>query len=279
MRNFWDSAPCGANFSTANEPREFIAETARVRYQREPHIPAVARFEDFADRSVLEIGCGIGADGASFASAGARYVGVDLSAESAALAKKRLALLNLSGEVVVTNAQQLPFAGESFDHIYSFGVMHHSPSIEAIVDEMHRVLRPGGTFCVMLYNKSSINYSIEIMGIRRIVRWLLWPSFSPLLLARMTGIPRVTLEGHRASLGRKMTRAQWISMNTDGPDCPLANVYSRTDVLRLFKGFDQVSTEVYYFNRAHWPGVGRILPAEFLGRRWGWHRIVRGVKA
>ena len=70
-------------------------------------------------------------------------------------------------------------------------------------------------------------------------------------------------------------------MNTDGPDCPLAKVYTATEALALFKDFADVRTEARHFNRLHWPFIGSLLPArvvEFLGRHWGWHRMVYGKK-
>jgi ubiquinone/menaquinone biosynthesis C-methylase UbiE len=279
VRAFWNSGPCGANLSVSEEPQAYMAETARLRYQLEPHIPGIARFTAFRNRDVLEIGCGIGADAASFAAAGARYTGVDVSSESVKVANERLRIQELSGSVLVANAEELPFGNDQFDHVYSFGVMHHSPRTEAIVAEMKRVLRPNGTFCVMLYNKSSINYWVEIMALRPIFRWLLTPSFAPAAISRITGLPRTTLEGHRAALKKKMTKAEWISMNTDGPLCPLAKVYSASESLTLFNGFADVRTEVHYFNASHWPGLGRLVPKGFVGRHWGWHRIVRGVRA
>lgn len=279
VREFWDASPCGASFSEAEQRNSYMLETAALRYELEPHIPSIAQFPRFSNKDVLEIGCGIGADAAEFASAGARYVGIDLSSASVQLTQERFHLAGLSGTVLVANAESLPFADASFDHVYTFGVIHHSPRTDSIVSEMHRVLRPGGTFCAMVYNKSSVNYWVEIMALRRIFKWFLAPSFAPAFVSRVTGFPRSTLEGHRAALRRKMTHAEWVSMNTDGPACPLAKVYSRADALKLFGQFGDLSTEVFYFNASHWPGVGRVLPVDWLGRRWGWHRVVSGTKA
>ena len=79
-----------------------------------------------------------------------------------------------------------------------------------------------------------------------------------------------------------MTKDEWISMNTDGPDCPLAKVYNRAEALKLFSSLQNLRTEVWFFDRTHWPLIGKLLPnamTSFLGRRWGWHRIVYGKKA
>jgi ubiquinone/menaquinone biosynthesis C-methylase UbiE len=245
----------------------------------------VAQFDRFRGKKVLEIGCGIATDGLEFAKNGAAYTGVDLTPRAIEMARKRFALFGFPGRFEVANAEEsLPFPDESFDHVYSFGVIHHSPSPEKIVAQIHRVLRPGGTFTVMLYNRSSINYYLEIMLLRKIFRWLLLPKFMPRLLASVTGFDRQTLEGHRSVLSqrRNLSREEWISINTDGPDCPLAGVYNYAEAAKLFSAYTNVRQDVWEFNEAHWSFIGRAMPRAlvlWLGKHWGWHRMIYGVKA
>lgn len=282
VRSFWDANPCGSRNSGRADRRVYFEEIARVRYALEPHVPEVARFEAHTGRDVLEIGCGIGTDGLRLALGGARYVGVDLSPISITLAREQFALFGAAGRIEVADAEALPFEAESFDHVFSFGVIHHSPDTEAIVREIHRVLRPGGTFTVMIYNRSSINYRLEILVLRRLLRPLLLVPAGPALLSRVLGLDEAKLRHHRELMSRPIEREAWLSMNTDGPDCPLAKVYDRCEALELFAAFEDVETDVRFFNRGHWGPFGRLLPgavAEALGRRWGWHRIVRGRKA
>jgi ubiquinone/menaquinone biosynthesis C-methylase UbiE len=247
-------------------------------------VPEVARFDSFRGKDVLEVGCGIATDGLEFARSGARYVGVDLTPQAIELAKERFSLFGTPGRFEVANAEEaLPFPDCSFDHVYSFGVIHHSPAPEKIVQQIHRVLRRGGTFTVMLYNKSSINYYVEIMFLRKAFRWFLLPGFMPRLIAATAGFDRWKLEGHRRILKgkRNLSKEEWISMNTDGPFCPLARVYSREDAARLFRDFRNVNQEVWEFNVDHWSFVGKTIPkflALWLGRRWGWHRMIYGEK-
>lgn len=283
VRTFWDNHPCGANLSREKDRRNYFHEIEQKRYSSEWHIPIIARFHDFRGKDVLEIGCGIGTDGLQFARNGARYTGVDLTPTAVKYAKEQFKLFGISGRFEVVDAENLPFPDESFDHVYSYGVIHHSPNTEAIVKEMHRVLRPGGTLCVMVYNKSSINYYIEIMLLRKLFRFLLYPSFMPRLISKITGIEEWKLQGHRELMLKKgrMSKQKWITINTDGPYCPLSKVYSREDVLQLFREFEDVRTEVWYFNRSHWPFTGKLLPesvSRWLGMNWGWHRIVYGRK-
>ncbi len=285
VRTFWNSGPCQSTLSSAEDRRRYFQEISEKRYGlREWHVPTVAKFGSFRGKEVLEVGCGIATDGLEFAKNGAVYTGVDLTAHSIELAKERFELFGVPGRFEVANAEAgLPFPDRSFDHVYSFGVIHHSPAPYKIVREVHRVLREGGTFNVMLYNRSSINYYVEIMFLRKLFRGLLYPGFMPRLISAVTGFDRWKLEGHRKIMKEKgkISKQEWISMNTDGPFCPLADVYNRKEAAELFKDFQNVRQEVWEFNVEHWSFLGRAIPkavAYRIGRRWGWHRMIYGEK-
>ena len=283
VKGFWNANPCQSDLSREQDRRRYFEDISNKRYHgREWHVPTVAQFSEFRGKDVLEIGCSIATDGLEFARNGARYVGVDLTPKSIEMAKERFNLFGFPGRFEIANAEtRLPFPDDSFDHIYSFGVIHHSPVPERIVREIYRVLRPGGTLTVMLYNRSSINYYIEIMLLRRIFKWCLLPAFMPRLLAAVTGFDRWKLEGHREMLKKKLTKEQWISMNTDGPFCPLARVYDEREAAMLFKDFANVRQEVWEFNVDHWSFVGKAIPvsvAKWIGRHWGWHRMIYATK-
>jgi ubiquinone/menaquinone biosynthesis C-methylase UbiE len=284
VKAFWDANPCQSDLSNREDRREYFQEISRKRYQgREWHIPLIANFDGFAEKDVLEIGVGMGSDAFEFARAGARYCGIDLTPASIAQAQERFELFNLPGTFKVANAEErIPFDDERFDHVYSWGVIHHSPRTEAMVAEMHRVLRPGGTFTVMLYNRSSINYYIEIMFLRRVLRFLLYPAFMPGLVSRLTGFAEWKLVGHHKRLRQgRVSKEEWVSMNTDGPDCPLAKVYNKREAAALFGQFRDVRQDVWEFNTDHWPFLRRLIPetlARKIGRLWGWSRVVHGTK-
>jgi ubiquinone/menaquinone biosynthesis C-methylase UbiE len=264
----------------------YFEEISRKRFGgREWHVPQVAAFDAFRGKDVLEVGCGIATDGLEFARNGARYSGVDLTPHSIEMAEERFRLFGLSARFKVANAEEwLPFPDASFDHVYSFGVIHHSPAPEKIVKEIHRVLKPGGTFTVMLYNRTSINYYVEIMFLRKLFRWFLLPGPMPRVIAAITGFDRSKLEAHRELLISKgrVSHEEWVSMNTDGPFCPLARVYDQREAAALFSGFGRVRQEVWEFNVDHWPFVRKLIPGSVersIGRRLGWHRMIYGSKA
>jgi len=116
--------------------RHFLAKTA-------------LRPEDLRGKLVLDVGCGMGRFAEVATRWGARVVGVDLSA-AAEVAAKNLA----DRDFVAFQADvfALPFAPESFDVIYSIGVLHHTPDCEAAVKALDKYLKPGGLLVVWLYS-------------------------------------------------------------------------------------------------------------------------------
>jgi SAM-dependent methyltransferase len=266
--------------------KAFFDEVERARYRRETHIPEIVDFSAWADRDVLEVGCGIGTDGAQFARAGARYTGVDRSSTALELARRRFGLESLRGEFGEVTLPQLDFADETFDLVYSHGVIHHIRETSNAVREFRRVLRPGGQALVMLYHRNSVNYKFSILFTRRVLAGALLSRRAAGIVARVTGEELAVIDGHRALLQqhglRYLTDTDlFLSNNTDGPGNPLSKVYSRADAERLFGQFRQVTTQVRYLNARLYPGGERLAGSRVgraLERRWGWHLYVRAVK-
>jgi len=198
VRAFWQAHPCGTKFSDAEiGTREFFARIEAHRYAKEWHIPEAADFAGARGLRVLEIGCGLGTDGVRFAKAGADYTGVDLTDAAIELARKRFELSGLRGELRVSDAENLDFADESFDLVYSHGVLHHTPDIARAVSEIHRVLKPGGRAIVMLYHRDSYNYRVGICILRRAGARLLKSESGLKLVHLMTGEPISAQEAYR----------------------------------------------------------------------------------
>jgi 2-polyprenyl-3-methyl-5-hydroxy-6-metoxy-1,4-benzoquinol methylase len=122
-------------------------------------------FDGLKGRRVLEVGCGLGSHTQLLAGAGCEVTAIDLTARAVSLTRRRLALRGLTAEVRLMDAEHLEFADEGFDFVWSWGVIHHSSSPEAIAREVHRVLKPGGQFRVMVYSKRSLsNYLSLVRG-------------------------------------------------------------------------------------------------------------------
>jgi ubiquinone/menaquinone biosynthesis C-methylase UbiE len=283
VRDFWNKNPCGNKTYSDEDRLAYFLGIEKYRYSTIPYIPKIANFNHFDGKNVLEIGCGMGTDGTQFAKAGAQYYGIDLTEAAIRLAQENFYLRGLSGAFRQMNAEQLIFPDAMFDHVYSMGVIHHTVNPSAIVDEIFRVLKPGGTLTIMLYNRTSINYYFEIMFLRKIGRALLKPSWAPEFFSSVFGLPLEKLKRHREVLFKNPhpSHGEWISMNTDGPDNPLSRVYSAKEAAALFVKFTDVVTEPYFFDRSHWPFIECVVSdnlAEKIGRRWGWNRIIYAKK-
>lgn len=228
VREYWDHQPCGTQFTTLpwGTP-EFFAEVERFRYSVQPFMHRFIQFHRYRGRRILEIGCGLGTDLLQFARQGALVTGVDLSPQSLQLAQQRFELEGLPGTFVVADAENLPFPAASFDVVYSFGVLHHTPHIEQAIAEIHRVLVPGGELILMLYHRHSMHV------------WLGTPLYIGQQLRRQGGYKGIRLAWH--ILQELLRRYQWWAAEWvrvyDGSENPLGKAFSRKEVRILLRDF------------------------------------------
>jgi len=158
--NYWNKQPCNIKHSSYEVgTRVYFEEVEKRKYFVESHIPTFAEFEKWKGKKVLEIGCGIGTDAVNFAKHGADYTGIELSNVSLELTKKRFDVFGLTGAFFNMDAQDLDTlsrVGRDFDLIYSFGVIHHSPNPQKIIDNCLQLLKPdGGMLKLMVYAENS----------------------------------------------------------------------------------------------------------------------------
>jgi 2-polyprenyl-3-methyl-5-hydroxy-6-metoxy-1,4-benzoquinol methylase len=260
VRDYWDRRPCNIRHSAAPVgTRQYFDEVEARKYFVEPHIPAFAEFPRWAGKRVLEIGCGIGTDTINFARAGAFVTAVDLSPQSLAVARQRVEVFGLADRirVVEANAERLCDVLEPapYDLVYSFGVIHHSPRPDAILEHVRQhFIAPDGTLKVMVYHR----HSWKVLGI-------------------------ALAEAH----GAWWRLDEAIARNSEAQTgCPITYTYSRREGAALLEqaGFDvtdvavdhvfpyRVSDYVQYRYRKAAPF--RWLPAgamRLLERRLGWH--------
>jgi SAM-dependent methyltransferase len=196
-----------------------------------------AEFERWRDRRVLEIGIGAATDFINFARAGAKLTGVDMTPAAVDHARRRLELEGLAADVAVANGEALPYPDDSFDLVYSWGVIHHAERPAKIVRETRRLIRPGGQVRAMLYGR----YSWVAYGL-----WL-----------------------RHALLGGKLKRSlsDVVSSNMESPG---TRAYTRGELQSLFEGagFDRVRIIGFptpYDRRVAGPLAGRIRLDWFLG--------------
>ena len=157
---------------------------------------------------------------------GADYSGADIAAAPVAMMRKRLEWLGRPVDTVrQASALDLPWEDETFDYVYSIGCLHHTGDLPRSIDEVYRVLRPGGRAVVMLYNRHSLR-----------LRYRSWQF-------RRSGM---TAEESETAL-RKMYDA-----DPEGDAAPHTDFVTKADVRRLFSRFSRVRIDVQNFDGFRW---------------------------
>lgn len=139
---------------------KYFHDLEQQRYRSHGHLlPWIEEME--SGKSVLDIGCGIGMDTFRMAKRGMQVTGIDLTEVAIKTAKRRFEKQGIEANFEVGDATDLRFSDESFDYVYSFGVLHHTQDTEKSIQEVYRVLKKGGMAKIMLYNRNSINEIIH----------------------------------------------------------------------------------------------------------------------
>ncbi len=274
VQDFWQNHACGDALVGGLKERfggdyeKFFADYDQFRYSAERHLPACFDAMNVSGKRVLEIGLGQGADSESLIRRGAAWSGVDLTAESVERVRTRLTLRDLPFEKLQQGTVlHLPFADDTFDMVFSHGVLHHVPEIRQAEKEIHRVLKPGGELVIMVYARWSLNYLVSIALVRRAALVVAYP------LAR-AGILKVhggMLGGHldnatKFGLSGYLRLRRFTHYNTDGPANPYALVYDRRRIGQDFPSFRITRTYKRFMHAPPLPVHG--LPGQSL---LGWH--------
>lgn len=256
VREFWNADPCGTRYLEGKE--DFDAH-ARARYALEPYIFDFAQFQSARGLRVLEIGTGLGADYLEWLKAGAHATGVDFSSASIQRARHRCRLAGYEPDLREADAEQLPFPDASFDVVYSYGVMHHSPNTAKCVKEAWRVLRPGGQARIMIYHHPSLTGAML---------WLRYGLFRGKSL-------RQCVFDHLESPGTKTyTRAEALALFDGFKDVNMRLVFSPGDLL-LHQPSARFQSGVY---RLVWKLFPRTLVRK-LGPRWPLFLLITATKS
>ena len=259
-REQWSKDPAGAVYGREYEfgTREFFDAVERHRYaEYAPWMPEVMGFKEFAGSQLLEIGCGMGTDLLQFVRGGAKVTGIDLTLRSIDISRQHLTVYGETGDFAIADCEQLPFVNESFDVVYSNGVLHHTPDTAGAVGEIHRVLRPGGQARVMLYHRRSFAYWGEV-------------------ILRHGILKREFLRGNSPA----EIMSKYVEVN-EGGGRPLVKVYSRGEARKLFSPFAEVKVQVEQLTRAELYVLGRFIPDGIfrrLQRSVGWNVIISARK-
>jgi ubiquinone/menaquinone biosynthesis C-methylase UbiE len=157
VRDFWETHVNNEYYTDEERASEaYFAEIEAKRYRWHYHLVDLFRSLEGSRGRLLEVGSGIGVDSIQLARCGFDVTAVDLTNSAIRVARKFAEQRGVAIDFRLGNAEGLDFPDESFDAVYSFGVLHHTPDIDRAVAEVRRVLRPGGTAYVMLYHRDSL---------------------------------------------------------------------------------------------------------------------------
>lgn len=159
VRDFWNAQSCDTQVAQSEKfSRGYFEEIESFRYFDQPFIHSFAQFSRYRGKKVLEVGFGAGTDFIQWLRAGAIVSGVDLTLEALENVRHRISAYQLPApeKIAVADAENLPFESNYFDLGYSFGVLHHTPDTWRAMQELVRIVRPGGEIKVMLYNRHSV---------------------------------------------------------------------------------------------------------------------------
>ena len=262
IKQYWEKRPPGIKHSEFEYgSKEFFNEVEESRYSdifKYSYLYEVAEFKEHANKSVLEIGLGLGTDILQFAKNGSEVFGIDLTQNSVSTVEKRFAMNGLKGEFKVASFKEIPYEDNTFDVVYSFGVLHHSPFMADGIEEVRRVLKPGGKAIIMLYHKG-FKYYIRKLFFEGVIKLKYFKYDSQEIINKVT---------------------------EDFGDSPCTLVVSRNQVNDLFSNYSSVSStghriDDYLKFGSFFFSPTYCLPS-FLSRKiedkFGWNLLIKAIK-
>ncbi|MDM7925355.1 MAG: class I SAM-dependent methyltransferase [bacterium] len=224
----------------------FFEDLDAYRFEKLHYLPRLVDFSGFRGKTLLEVGCGAGIDLARFAAGGALCTGVDLSQTAIDLARQNLGQRGLFADLRVMNAEALEFPDGTFDVVYGHGVIQYTADARALIEEARRVLKPGGLFISMVYNRKG---------------WL----------ALMSDRFHVPLEHEDAPVLNKYTIREYRDMLSG---------FSKADIVPerfpVRSKLHQKGLKAFLFNTV-FVGAFNAVPRPLV-RKYGWHLMGFAVK-
>ena len=193
-------------------------EKRKFRYDLQDYMHDFYQFDKFSGKKILEVGSGAGIDSCEFARNDANVISADFTEIAVKLTKDLIRKYN--GETTRCTSTSLPFQENTFDVVYSFGVIHHVSDIDTVLKEIFRVLKPSGIFMGMVYNKDSLLYA-----------YLMY------------------YYGIKEGMIHKMSEEQLISKFSERRDgCPYTKAYNINEFKQLLQkhNFNNIETRIFY---------------------------------
>lgn len=257
----WNTTPCGTGEEFAGIEPETLAWFDRIREDRyRVSDPWMTRFFDYASgrgKRVLEIGFGLGSDLLTWAENGAEVHGIDITQEHLRLAGRNFALHGREAKLQLAEAARIPYPDDTFDIVYSNGVLHHTRDIEDCITEIRRVLKPGGRLLMSVYRRHSAFHYATLLLADGLLRGKLF---------------RLGYDGLLATIERG---ADGIAIK------PYVKLYTGAELRRLLGRFGRVDIKVAHFTVRQIPVLWRLMPRSLepgLEPFLGWYLVATAQK-
>lgn len=162
VRDYWNKNVFNWKIASAETgSEEFFRETERYRFAKLEYLERRVDFGGFAGKRLLDVGCGLGNDLSRFVGGGALGTGIDISPVAIELSKKNFQHRKLKADFYLMDGEQMTFDDCSFDVVYCHTVLHFTPNPEAMIEQIYRVLKPGGLAIIMTINRYSWLYFLH----------------------------------------------------------------------------------------------------------------------
>jgi ubiquinone/menaquinone biosynthesis C-methylase UbiE len=267
VKDYWENKVCGAVYGGIREEgRVNLDKMAKARYELEPFILPFVDFPAWKGKRILEIGVGGGVDFSGWVFGGADATGIDLTEAGVQMTRQRLKELGLSNgnyRLAVADAENLAFPDETFDLVYSWGVLHHSPDTPKAFREACRVTKRGGEFRGLIYHAHCW------------VGLMFWFRYS-LLTARPWKSPRQAMFEHLESPGTKTYTKRETEALLRGAGFKHWDIRFQLSIGDLLTNTprDKYRSPIYKL-------VWRLYPRWFvkmMGNRWGLGIMIKAYK-
>ncbi len=253
----WGKDPCGSNLVNDEKKylsKEYFDELDRKKFETDKWKEEEFKSFQIKGKKILEIGYGMGSDHLALAKCGAVCHGIDITEGNRPIAQKHLEMNGYHSELILGDAENMPYEDNTFDFVYSFGVIHHTPNMEKAVQEIHRILRPGGACWIGVYNKNSWFY-----------RCMLLPTYF------------ISGDFRKMTIMERLSLIEYPNTNKD----IMVRLTTKRELKKMFQQFSIDTIKTRGLTRGSFIFGGRLLTDSVMERmsHWcGWYNIVRATK-
>jgi SAM-dependent methyltransferase len=215
--DFWNEM-CGTSLAKSLGITEINENTLEkfdnAYFEMYPYLKPFVSSLHFEESSVIEIGLGFGTLSQYLASRSKYYLGMDIAFNPVQMVNSRIHRLNAKAKAVQVDFLKNNISNEEFDYVVTIGCLHHTGNLAACIKEVHRILKPGGTAKIMVYNKYSFR------------QWTKWP-------IKTLFLNKVNTEEQRMA----------YDSNGNGEAAPFTEFSSIAEIKRMFSDFDSIQIE------------------------------------